>query len=213
MEVQQEVEEQDVEKEVEQGKDVHEMQHEEREKDEAKKESNNKQEEMDGEGEGDMVGMIESKEQPNDSGDKMMDDMNVSSTIAVAGTADTVTATATTAATLDSQLSDPSPSQNLALDSHPVTHQSFFNAVIVPSCQPGNIVYSASQHRYHTTNQQDQTSFYQYSCHFEMLILFLILFYPISIVITPVSLTELFSSHLKLCLTIFLIVFIHLSAL
>ena len=195
MDVQQDVEEQvlgehhDVEKEVEEGKGVHEMQYEEREKDEAKEKRKTKQQAMVSEGEGDMVGMIESKEQPND--------INVSSTIAVAGTADTVTATATTVATLDSQTSDPSPGQNLALDSHAVTHQSFFNAVIVPSCQPGNIVCSASQHRY-TKPIRPNLSTISILAVLRCLILFLLLFYSISIVITPVSLTELFSSHLNL---------------
>ena len=55
--------------------------------------------------------------------------------------------TATATATLDTEAS---LGLTIAVDANTnaITNQSFFTAVIVPSCQPGNVVCSANQHRY-----------------------------------------------------------------
>ena len=57
------------------------------------------------------------------------------------------TKTATATATLDTEAS---LGLTIAVDANTnaITNQSFFTAVIVPSCQPGNVVCSANQHRY-----------------------------------------------------------------
>ena len=105
-----------------------------------------------GVGEEDLVGMIESKEQPNDgNGEQTTNDINVSNTATAAATTTTI-----------------SSGQNLSHDddSHAaVTHHSFFHAVIVPSCQPGNVICSASQHRYTHYILFDQSIFLFFSIY------------------------------------------------
>ena len=139
--------------EVEEGEGVHETVDEEKEKEGGEKEEmmkESKQEQEDTVGVEGIVGMIESKE-PNDGRDVMIEETNVSNTAVAEAVAATTTTTALTLnaqLTLDAQISETSPGQNLAHDSHAITHESFFTAVIVPSCQLGNILCSARQHRY-----------------------------------------------------------------
>ena len=69
-------------------------------------------------------------------------------TTAPSSTTITTTTTDDTLASTTSQPSQEGSHPALALDPQAVTNQSFFTAVIVPCCQPGNVVCSASQHRY-----------------------------------------------------------------
>ena len=104
-----------------------------------------------GGGGGGAVGMMETKE-ANDG--VVATTTAVSSSSSSSSTSSVAAATAPAeAATLainnaTSQPSQGGPIPALALDSQTVTNQSFFTAVIVPCCQTGNVVCSASQHRY-----------------------------------------------------------------